>query len=314
MDLKWYIKDEDIDFEKIKDRRVYNMDRMVVKYTFLIKNWIKYAQRFNPKLSPEAKSMLDEAISDLSSSNKNLSPRVIDRLFNIAKARARILLKNVIDVGDATAAIDFYNRMVKNYEEQTIAPKDVIDVAVEECYKMLSETIAGETIAYTVKELLQHACNNQQVRKYIMSGVAKEDYFEQKNNKQARNIYERLIATHKDIHKISASRHLRLKVEILGDQGDLGDRERETPSNEKLSKLSTNDAKLVPETGQQVNGSEREISKNRVKGSGKGQSPRSPRSPRRGKKGWRSSTGGTSESPNKYSCPFLAIGCHYSNT
>ena len=93
MDLKWYIKDEDIDFEKIKDRRVYNMDRKVVKYTFLIKNWIKYAQRFNPKLSPEAKSMLDEAISDLSSSNKNLSPRVIDRLFNIAKARARISVK-----------------------------------------------------------------------------------------------------------------------------------------------------------------------------------------------------------------------------
>ena len=156
--------------------------------------------------------------------------------------------------------------MVKNYEEQTIAPKDVIDVAVEECYKMLSETIAGETIAYTVKELLQHACNNQQVRKYIMSGVAKEDYFEQKNNKQARNIYERLITTHKDIHKISGSRHLRLKVEILGDQGDLGDRDRETPSNEKSSKLSTNDAKLVPETGSRLMGLSVKSAKTELRG------------------------------------------------
>ncbi len=314
MDLIWYIKEDDVDFDRIADTRVYNMDRKVVNYAFLIKNWIKYAQRFNPKLSLEARLMLDNAVRDLKKINPKLSPRVIDRLFNIAKARARILLKNIIDTGDARAAIVFYNEMARNYESQTIAPKEVIDVAIEECYKLLSETIAGETLPYTIRELLQHAAKNPLVWKYLTSGVSKEDYFDWRNNKQARNIYEGLMLRHKEIVKVS-NMPIRLiipkdKVKAECDPCDPCDPDQGQGSNVKSDTLSTNEVKSTPESGQQNDRSERKSSKNKVKGASRSRSRRSHRSRRN--KGW--GTGQVSESLNKYECPFKdVVGCHYSH-
>lgn len=300
MDLKWYIKDDDVDFDKITDTRVYNMDRKAVNYAFLIKNWIKYAQRFNPKLSLEARLMLDNAVRDLKKINPKLSPRVIDRLFNIAKARARILLKHTIDTGDARAAIIFYNEMAENYENETIAPRDVIDVAIEECYKLLSEIIAGETLPYTIKELLQNSAKNQQVWKYISSGVAKEDYFDIRNNKQARNVYEALLKRHPEIVKVS-EKPIRLMIpkdKVLCDSSDLCDRDRRDPLTKKIPDLSVNDTK--PKT--EIVSSEREKTQNSIEGGLESRSHRSHRSHSRRNRRQRP-IGELHESKHKYQCP-----------
>ena len=52
--------------------------------------------------------------------------------------------------------------MIRGYRANTIEPRDIIDIGVEECYKVLAEIIVDETIPYTVKELLQNACSKNQ--------------------------------------------------------------------------------------------------------------------------------------------------------
>ena len=122
--------------------------------------WIKYAkERYNPKLSDIARENLKLAVKDLRRNNKDLSPRVIETLANATKARARFLLKDIADENDAAAIIKFYNIMIRGYSVNTIEPRDILDIGVEECYKVLAEIIVNETIPYTVKELLQNACN-----------------------------------------------------------------------------------------------------------------------------------------------------------
>ena len=127
------------------------VDHPAPDYSHFISMWIKYAkERYNPKLSDIARENLKLAVKDLRRNNKDLSPRVIETLANATKARARFLLKDIADENDAAAIIKFYNIMIQGYSVNTIKPRDIIDIGVEECYKILAEIIVNETIAYTI--------------------------------------------------------------------------------------------------------------------------------------------------------------------
>jgi DNA replicative helicase MCM subunit Mcm2 (Cdc46/Mcm family) len=206
-DFKFYIPPmSEHEVWELANAKAEQEGREVPDYSRFIKRWITYAkQNYNPKLTREAKSVLVEAYTEMSKKNNNsLSPRRLEALFNATKARARFLLKDTADLNDAIAVVKFYRQMVVNYEQGIIEPKDVTDVAAEECFKILGETQLNMSVPYTVKELLEKACNrNPQVEKYIKSGMAKKDYFDRSNNKQARVIYERLMSKHPEIQIVS---------------------------------------------------------------------------------------------------------------
>ncbi len=328
-DFRWYIMPMgETEFENLIDKKMEFVDHPAPDYSHLIWMWIKYAkERYNPKLSDIARENLKLAVKDLRKHNKDLSPRVIETLANATKARARFLLKDIADAKDAEAVIKFYNIMIRVYSVNTIEPRDILDIGAEECYKVLADLVAGETIPYSVKALLQNACSkNNQLSKYMMSGISKDKYFDRSENKRARNVYERLMIKHPEIIIVSKNpTTLKLPIsKVQSDQSDQSDPDRSPISNPKSDDLSTNEVKSYPETGYQNDGLEREIGKNEFVADLKSGSERSERSDsnstnkrkcksKTGGKGWRSSTGITSESEHKYTCPFLALGCHYDN-
>lgn len=332
-DFKWYIMPMgETEFENLIDKKMEFVDHPAPDYSVFIRMWIKYAkERYNPKLSEIARENLKLAVKDLRKHNKDLSPRVIETLANATKARARFLLKDIADENDAAAAIKFYNIMIRGYNVNTIEPRDILDIGAEECYKVLAEIVVGETLPYTRKELLQNASSkNNQLSKYIKSNIAKEKYFDCSENKRARNVFERLLQKHPEIIIISKNpTTLQIPIsKVQSDQSDQSDPDRRGSQNPKSDDLSTNEVKSYPETGYQNEHSEREIGKNQFRDGSKSRSERSERSdsnstnrrkssskPKSSNRvrGWRSTTGGTSDSPNKYTCPYLTLGCHYSN-
>ena len=224
--------------------------REVRDYSRFLKRYFIYAKQLVPivKLTEHAKSILVEAYVEMAAdTNKTISPRRQDVLFNLARARARICLRNVADGDDAKAIVDYFSRMIKDYESGTIAPKDPIEIGMDECYRILAEPIVDESIPYTVTKLLEQVCSsNPQVEKYIKSGSQKRNYFDRSNNKQARNIYERLMVKHPEIQIVDkrpttlllASNNKRPKVTIHSDHSDHSDPDRRDPPSENVSNLS----------------------------------------------------------------------------
>lgn len=246
-DLKLYIppmRDEK-ERRELANAKADLEGREIPDYSKFIKKWLMYAkQHFNPKLTEEAKSIRVEAYMEMSKYNSAISPRRLDALFNLARARARLLLKSVAGPEDARAIVEFYGMMIKDYETGTIAPRDPIDIGVDECMRILNESILGnEPVAYTQEELFIKMCeSNPQVDKYLRCGVAKRNVFDRSNNKKARAIYERLMAKHPEIQVVSKSPTTLLlplsknKDKAQSDQSDQSDRSK-TPTEGQVSDL-----------------------------------------------------------------------------
>ena len=312
-DLKFYIPPM-TDEKEVRDLANAKADmegRETPDYSRFIKIWMMYAkQNYNPKLTKEAKSILVEAFVEMARHNKDISPRRQDALFNVTRARARLLLKTVADSEDATTVVQFYSKMIENYEQGIIEAKDVIDVGAQECYKILGETTTNEPIPYTVKEILRLACaSNPQVEKYLMSGVTKSDYFDQRNNKQARNIYEKLMTKYQDIQIVSKNPITLMlptssknsQVQVQCDRRDQCDRDLETHTTKDLQNLSVESANSESNSVC----SEREISQIKVGTDSKSRSQESHWShstKNRGKGKGFTVTGQTRTSPHNYRC------------
>jgi len=205
-DFKFYIPPmNEFEVRRLANAKAEQEEGEVPDYSRFIRRWIAYAkQYFNPRLTLEAKSILIEAYTQMNRKNRFVSPRRLETLFNATKARARFLLKNEADSTDAIAIVKFYGKMIENYESGIIEAKDVLEVATDECFRILGQTCLNQSVQYTFKELLEEACRrNPQVENYIKSGVPKKDFFDRSNNKQARVIYERLMSKHPEIQIVS---------------------------------------------------------------------------------------------------------------
>jgi len=207
-DLKFYIpamRDKS-ERRELANAKADLEGHVIPDYSKFIKKLMMYVkQNFNPKLTDEAKSICVEAFVEIGEYNPVVSPRVLDTLINLTKARARLLLKKVVGPEEAKAAIEFYGTMIHSYQTGTIAPKDPIDIAVKECVTILKASLAGGVpVPYTVKELFKKICErNDQVYKYISSGVSKTNLFDRSNNKKVRNIFESLMKRHNEIKVVS---------------------------------------------------------------------------------------------------------------
>lgn len=170
---------------------------------FIKKLMIYIKQNFsNPTLTPEALSVISEAYLELKKESSGISLRVYNSLLNLTKARAMLLQKITADSEIAKAAVKYYSKSIKAYQIGTdfIEPKDPIEVAIEECKNFLCERFGPERFEYTESELLKKVCDsNRQVERYVKSGVAKRDYFDKSNNKQARYILERLRVRYPEV-------------------------------------------------------------------------------------------------------------------
>ena len=113
-------------YHRLKQRKQKN--NYLIIHQFLIK-YIQYAKQFNPVLTDEARIMLAE-FSKKVSNNGFGSPRVIITLPKLAKAIARLKLKNVADEEDAKEVMEFYNAILVKFQ------KSVVSIAITQIYSI----------------------------------------------------------------------------------------------------------------------------------------------------------------------------------
>jgi len=164
----------------IKDIRAYAYkkseldNRKIPEYYNFLCRYIMYAKRFNPILSEEAKVMLNEYWIELATRNFG-SPRIFDTLHRLAKARARLKLKKIVDTEDAREAMQFYNIILQQYEQIVSIPTSPREVAYNVCIDILKES---DSTAISFEELIKFACGrNEQVKSYVDGKFKLQDNF-----------------------------------------------------------------------------------------------------------------------------------------
>jgi DNA replicative helicase MCM subunit Mcm2 (Cdc46/Mcm family) len=96
-----------------KKGRQINQKEVPICSPFLVR-YIMHAKKINPELSEEAMSILGRCYADLAYDNK-ASPRRLETLYNLAKARTKLKLKEIVDVDDAKETVNYFNNVVKDY-------------------------------------------------------------------------------------------------------------------------------------------------------------------------------------------------------
>ena len=128
-----------------------------------------HAKKNNPQLSEEAMSILGRCYADLAYDNK-VSPRKFETLHNLARARAKLKLKDVVDVEDAKETVNYFNKVVNDYYQSTVIATDPRDVCVSIIEQILEHNSKNQltTGPMTFTDLIIMACEkDQQVKLYI---------------------------------------------------------------------------------------------------------------------------------------------------
>ena len=166
-------------------------DRVPDYYPYL-KRHILYAKRFNPIILQEAKIILGNFYKSMV--KRFGSNRLLDTLINIAKAIARLKLKNEVNAEDAIEALDFYNALISHHLDTINLPNDPKDIAVTESISIIKS--CKTPIARD--ELVRLVCQRKEyLTLYLTKKPLKVDV-----NKPLKRLHEMLI-NHRNIKMIS---------------------------------------------------------------------------------------------------------------
>lgn len=141
-------------------------ERNIANYNEFMRKYLQYAKSINPviKVSEEAKSILNEAYVKIAVRGIG-TPRIRDTLYRLAKARARLKLKPIVDIRDAQETIEFYNSVIYQSADLISMPEAPNDVA----YKIMLELLRKSSgvplgLAYLVEEASKQS---PQVKSYL---------------------------------------------------------------------------------------------------------------------------------------------------
>jgi replicative DNA helicase Mcm len=144
--------------------------RILPDYYNFLRKYILYSKRFNPILNEEAKAMLNEYWIDLA--KRFGSPRILETLFRLAKATARLKLKHVVDAEDAKETMQFYNVILQQHQQVVSIPSNPREIAFNECVNILKDS----RFAISFEELVRTACErNEHVRRYLNAKFKLQD-------------------------------------------------------------------------------------------------------------------------------------------
>ena len=152
---------------------------------FLIK-YTQYVKRLNPIINDEAKIMLTEFFVELSINDIG-SNRVLDALFRLAKANARLKIKEFVDEEDAKEIIQYYNVILLQYQQVVRVPGSPRDIAYDKTVIILKETKA----AISLEELMKRVCERSEpAKRYLCFGNSD---LRLSHNKKVRHVLEMLL-------------------------------------------------------------------------------------------------------------------------
>jgi replicative DNA helicase Mcm len=157
-------------------------NKPIPNYDLYLQKHIMLSKQLNPTLSKEAKMMLAEYYIKIA--KRSGSPRVLETLYRIAKAIARLKIKDVVDAEDAKETMRFYNVMLQQLDQVVAVTSDPRTVAFNECLNVLENY--RNPIPYV--ELVRFASRkNEYVGLYIGNKYRLQE------NKKLRSIADMLL-------------------------------------------------------------------------------------------------------------------------
>ena len=204
-------------------------------YTVFLVKYLEYARELKPIISPEAKTMLENYYIDVKIKGFG-SDRVLPSLRKIAKAIARLKLKEIVDEEDAVEAMEFYNVMLLNFQKQVVVSESPTEIAYNECISLLKQQKNFGGVGF--EDLLKEICkNNEQCADYL--GYPRKSLQIKTNRKSRKICYKLLNNSH--IKKLN-EHPIALKwfdnYDDNNNESDLGDTDdtNNTPNKKNLIK------------------------------------------------------------------------------
>lgn len=135
-----------------------------------LKKHLLYARTLKVDLDEQAYSLLTKFFINMGKVGVSGLPRKLDSLIRITIAIAKIKLKNIADIDDAQQAIQFYNEILKNFNQAAELVKNPRDITYEEIRNVIKEH-DGSLI--TLTDAAAIACERNESIRYYLFG--KED-------------------------------------------------------------------------------------------------------------------------------------------
>ena len=140
----------------------------------LLKKYLSYARTLKVDLDDEAYSMLTKFYINMGKVGVSGLPRKLDSLIRITLAIAKIKLKNIADIDDAQEAVQFYNEILKNFNQVQNQSRNPRDLTYEEIKNIIKEH-DGSLIS--IADAAALACErNDSVRYYLLGKDAFKNY------------------------------------------------------------------------------------------------------------------------------------------
>jgi replicative DNA helicase Mcm len=164
-------------------------------YIQFLTKYISYARKLNPILTEEAIIMLEEFYIDIKIKGFG-SDRVLPTLHKLAKAVARLKLKEIVEEEDAKEVMEFYNVMLSEFQKNVVVSQTPKETAYKKCIDFLKNIDRG----ITVEELIKLVCEGDEQLAYYF-GYNKEKSLKMRNNIKIRDLCDRLL-NHSEIKRV----------------------------------------------------------------------------------------------------------------
>lgn len=183
------------------DKIEYDERQIDHNYRFL-KKYIQYAKTLEPVMTESAKEMLKEFWLQLKQSG-DASNRTLDSIFRMAKAQARMQLRDTVDEEIAKQTMNAISAIMAEYGQAiAVVAADPRQVAYDAIVNVVQETEVGITFEQAVKK----ACDYEpQVKQFL------GDNLKIRENKRLRTLRQRFVELRDDRITITGISPLTLK-------------------------------------------------------------------------------------------------------
>ena len=207
-------------------------------YTEFIIKYVQYAKTFEPVLSDDARFMLKEFYKKVNANGFG-SPRVFKTLKNLAKAVARLKLKNVVDEQDAKKTMEFYNIMLIKFQKSVVYSESPKILAYKKGVEIIEN--GKEFGGITLEELFTIICkDNKQLATFF--GYDGEKSLKITDNHKVRDVKD-LLLNHTNI-KTVRDNPITLKWFDSGEDDERDEHDKENCSKQEKNNENFNECEL----------------------------------------------------------------------
>ena len=181
--------------EKYAEGKLEIISKKVPNYDPFLTKYLEYARKVKPVLGEEAKEMIRKYYVDLYTQNRNLkSKRVLETLFRLCSAVAKLMLSNTVEPEHVTRATKFYNILINNYLDSIVSvPQNPVTEIVQKCKDILKDNNGKP---FTISEIIKQVCvENKHHRYYLLNSKAlpiDENILSMDKNKKIRKVSDTL--------------------------------------------------------------------------------------------------------------------------